>query len=69
MKIFVCTSPRGSVAVVSGFNRGHAVKILGKKLKEEAEAPACSPVDQWAVAEFDPEANGRKGNLLILKRW
>lgn len=34
MKVFICRFD-GGTAVVSAFNRGHAVKLLGKRLREE----------------------------------
>lgn len=61
MKTFTCIS-NGVIAVVSAFNRGHAVKLLSKQFEEKELAPLAKD----AVHEFSPEENGRKGNVVFL---
>ena len=61
MRVFTCKSNE-TVAVVSAYNRGHAVKLLAK----EFEARGCGGVEKNSVHEFDPEKNGRKGNIVFL---
>ena len=57
MKIFICTlgcecHPDGT-AVVLAFNRGHAVKLLNKKMKDEGYDPLLK--DEFhVVRELDP---------------
>ena len=63
MKIFYCLY-EGTVSIVSAFNRGHAVKLLGKKFREEK----IGPVEKAVVTEFDPDLNGNKGNMVFHER-
>lgn len=61
MKVFTCVS-NGTIAIVSAFNRGHAVKLLSK----EFEKRGLGSIEKGAVHEFDPEGGGRKGNFAFL---
>jgi hypothetical protein len=61
MKVFHCKFS-GGVAIISAYNRGHAVKLLSKELKEEYQIILTK---QDPLSEVPME--DRKGHLIIYR--
>jgi hypothetical protein len=57
LKVYICSYGNGTgKAVISAYNRGHAIKLLSKKIKVTKED---------TVVELD--TSSKKGNVVILE--
>ncbi len=63
MKIFSCVGPDGFIALATGFNRGHAAKLLAKELENQK----LEMTKAYVISEIDLEANS-KGQVILLAK-